>query len=103
MAAPFDCAEFAARYGYSPQEYLVKVIVGLIHVNPARWVDWPDPSEKAQEEAGDVTRKEAAEGWLAGKIEFANLLPYMGSISPEIVRNCAWDEDQIRTAVQGLA
>ena len=104
MAAPFDCAEFAARYGYSPQEYLVKVIVGLIHVNPARYdIEGIDPSEKAQGERDDQTRKQAALDWVAGKIEFTSLLSYMGGISQQIVRNCPWDEDQIRTAVQGLA
>ena len=101
MKAPFDCAEFATRMGYSPQEYLIKVIVGLIHVNPARWdIEGIDPSEKAQNEAGDETRKKAALGWLAGTVPFTSLLSYMGSVSPQIVRDCAWDEDQIRTAVQ---
>jgi hypothetical protein len=104
MAAPFDCAAFAARYGYSPQEYLVKVIVGLIHVNPARYdIEGIDPSEKAQGERDDQTRKQAALDWVAGKVEFTSLLSYMGGISQQIVRNCPWDEDQIRTAVQGLA
>lgn len=104
VAAPFDCAAFATQYGYSPQVYLVKVIVGLIHVNPARWdIVGIDPSEKAQNEAGDKTRQQAALDWVAGKVEFTSLLSYMGGTSQQIVRNCAWDEDQIREAVQGLS
>ena len=104
MAEPLDCAAFAVQYGYSPQEYLVKVIVGLIHVNPGRYdIEGIDPSEKAQGERDDQTRKQAALDWVAGKIEFTSLLSYMGSISQRIVRGCPWNEGEIRTAVQGLA
>jgi len=103
-----DCEEFTARYGYSPQEYLIKVILGLIHVNPARWdLDNIDPSERAQNEAGDATRKAAALAFLAGDLKLTGgtpddpdtLIPYMGGVSGEIIRRCDWDVEQIRAAV----
>ena len=102
------CDEFETQYGFSPQEYLVKVIVGLIHVNPARWdLDNIDPSERAQGIAGDETRKAAALAFVAGDLPLAlgtpdkpdTLLPYMGGVSGEIIRRCDWDVEQIRAAV----
>ena len=104
MASFETCEEFTSRYGYTPQEYLVKVVLGLIHVNPARYdVEGIDPSERAQGIAGDETRKKAALAFVDGTLPFENLLPYMGPVSGDIVHLCAWDEAEIKAAVAARA
>lgn len=104
-----NCEEFASRYGYPPEEYLIKVVKGLLHPNPARYdIEGIDPSERAQGIAGDATRKAAAEKFLAdgftvgenGLTAWDRLLPYMGSVSHDIVRECSPDLDLVLASVR---
>jgi hypothetical protein len=98
-----DCEEFATRYGYAPEEYLVRVIKGLLHPDPRRWDVHFENGATEEAEAGlrgDETRRKAAAEYVAGTRKFENLLPYMGSISGSIVRSCSPDLDLVHASVQ---
>lgn len=94
-----DCAAFASRYGFSPQEALARTVRGMLALRPERWeAPGMDPDASRELREHDLARRADAVAFARGELPFDRLLPGMGSLAHDIVHDCDPDPDILRAA-----
>ncbi|MHB8674587.1 MAG: hypothetical protein ACYDAK_13045 [Candidatus Limnocylindrales bacterium] len=79
-----DAAAFESVAGISPITYLARVIASIIAYDPLLFTD----PEEWTYRRGQVTRQQAALGWLAGTVPWTALQGYLGNEANIYIVNC---------------